>query len=1262
MNKLQKVLIFIVDSGLSMLNSLKLRLSKENKSESETEKTIEDLQFNLVPTPIQPGKENYQCVSDIEKKLKDKKIKNIALTGSFGSGKSSILETLQEEFKGYHYLKISLATFKIEHENLEDEKKNPEKKSGNIIPEKKTDFFESEERINRLLEYCILQQIIYHEKINKIPESRFRRIKHVTNLSSIKASGIIVSFLLSLAILFEPAFLNISSLHNLFSFISPYKSWIDYSCLAIVIYDIFYGIKNLYQISQNSKLNKINLKEGVIEIDNQNNSSILNKHLDEIIYFFEATKYNVVIIEDLDRFETSNIFTKLREINFLINNSKAINRHVVFIYAIRDDIFKDNLRTKFFDYIVSVIPIINPTNAGDKLIQYLNARKVTGITDRQCKELGIFIDDLRLLKNIVNEFMQYKSKLNPNLSMYKLLAIIIYKNYYPQDFVDLHNMKGLVYTAFQNKTKYAQKSIENVNERIKILEDEIQNIEKQKYTSLSELRTFYILKYLKYLPNMVCFAAGKLDFSFEDLQKEDNFNKLISGEINNLKYLQSNTYNYSAISPNFKAIEKEVDEYNSYAERVELWNKKENNEIILLKRNIQTFINLKFEIQSYPLKDILSNENNLISTLYTDLSENKLLVFLLQSGYIDDNYNDYISFFHPGSITNSDNDFLINLKIGKSSGFSYSLNKIELLLNEIPIGLFKKSIILNISLLDHLLGKEQIIDPKIFHIIKLIKKKDKVAFDFSFEYLNKGKQSQLFIKILANQWEELWTSIEESEYISPENKEYYLYRILKEANIDDLSKQNINDKLSSHLNNNYSLLATWQENIGLERLIEILEKLKLSFGKLSMASEPNGLLQYTVSVNRYGINIDNIKIILLHDSQSSLLINSFKTASYTAILESGNESLIEYVQTNLEYCIENIFSLSGNSIYESELALIDISGAFEISKEIRKGYLSKQKNKIVDIKSINNEYWEKDEIPSNWDLGLESNIVQSTWENVLTYYKTHEYSVTLIEFLSKESNFSDLGKTSLLSLQEEDDEYISKISESILTTDKFTQDCFENLRNGLDIKFVAVDFSSLSKDKVSVLIKTEVLILNEFNLEALRTKYSGYQCNLIIQYKQEYLKSINNFILLTGELLYLLDSDSFTLKEKFKIIKTLTPQILNKNAQLSTKICQILNNHISSNDIDYDLFKDIIHYCSDNDLKISLVTEYLTKYNFDIKTTTDLLSLLPADYYALTLKLKRPKFKNNNVNRTLLEFLKSKNYIHKCDIDGNKIKVTSRTK
>ena len=182
----------------------------------------------------------------------------------------------------------------------------------------------------------------------------------------------------------------------------------DLAASAWLLFVLYVIARYVFKSYSNSKLNKLNLKEGEIEVIEDN--SIFNKHLDEILYFFQVTDYNVVIIEDLDRFGTPSIFLKLRELNQLINESKIVGRHITFIYAIKDDIFKDEERTKFFDFITTVIPVINPSNSKDKLKSALEVKGCgnDGISDEDLSEMAFFIQDMRILTNIVNEYKQYR--------------------------------------------------------------------------------------------------------------------------------------------------------------------------------------------------------------------------------------------------------------------------------------------------------------------------------------------------------------------------------------------------------------------------------------------------------------------------------------------------------------------------------------------------------------------------------------------------------------------------------------------------------------------------------------------------------------------------------------------------------------------------------------------------------------------------------------------------------------------------------------
>lgn len=84
--------------------------------------------------------------------------------------------------------------------------------------------------------------------------------------------------------------------------------------------------------------------------------------------------------------------------------SKEIGRHIVFIYAVKDDVFKVRKRAKFFDYISTVIPFINPSNSKDKLKEELRIRGYEDIPDDDLEEIAFFINDMRLLRNIANEY------------------------------------------------------------------------------------------------------------------------------------------------------------------------------------------------------------------------------------------------------------------------------------------------------------------------------------------------------------------------------------------------------------------------------------------------------------------------------------------------------------------------------------------------------------------------------------------------------------------------------------------------------------------------------------------------------------------------------------------------------------------------------------------------------------------------------------------------------------------------------------------
>ena len=531
----------------------------------------DDKQVSLTPALLnrdsESDKKQYRSVLNLARKLEEKDILNIALTGPYGSGKSSILRSLKKDYPKYKYLSISLATLK----SPLDDKKN------------EIDI----DTMNNRIEYSILQQLIYKEKQETLYNSRLKRIYHKSHWAQYALSIAIILYTIALIIVFEPSFLKVDWICNRLN--NPVlNKWSDIFALSYIFVATIIFVQKTVKSLSNSKLNKLNLKNGEIELkENKEDTSVFNKHMDEIVYFFEVTDYNVVIIEDLDRFDNTDIFLKLREVNQLLNQSNSVGRKVTFIYAVKDDMFFDEERTKFFDYITTVIPIINSSNSADKLKEELEIKGYSDLNVEVIDSLAFFIDDMRLLKNIVNEYAQYREKLDEKLDQNKLLAMIVYKNYHPKDFADLHKGKGVLYDCLHKKSELLVERNRQIDERINGITKKLQSLEATHAIQEKELRLIYIEGYRRKLSkqnenNAFLFFVENNFIPLEDIaENETLFNSFISQSsfrYQCFKRHQTNTYygvryyydtSEDSCNIQFSQIEKIVNSDFTYHERLE---------------------------------------------------------------------------------------------------------------------------------------------------------------------------------------------------------------------------------------------------------------------------------------------------------------------------------------------------------------------------------------------------------------------------------------------------------------------------------------------------------------------------------------------------------------------------------------------------------------------------------------------------------------------------------------------------------------------
>ena len=591
-----------------------------------------DKLFPLTPKDNIEDKHKYK--EYLDQALKKNDVSNIALSGNYGSGKSSILATYfkNNEYSD-KYLQISLANFR-----KKDEVKLP------LNPD------DSEDSVLKNIEKNIINQILYQISSTKIPLTSFR-IKREMN---VKYKLLICSEFVLILSLFLPV--NIFKDYDFTSF--------KYLLLSVFIF------WNLWSMLKFLPIKKINFKFQNIETEIQNqNDELFEKYADEIMYLLEKSDKEILIIEDLDRFEQLNIFEKLRELNTKINNklkNDNKNKKFVFIYAIKDNLFEENKdRTKFFDLIIPVIPYLSANNSYGQMKNELF--KDYSIDDNLLYILSFFIDDMRLLTNIRNEFIVYKNEIELSDNKYdeKLLSIIVYKNLFHKDFEKLKFRNGTLYEIITSVQKYKFE----LNDRINSLKNDLNEfyIERKKQIAKTE-EDFFIL-WMK--------DNQYRDYGMRELK---NF---VQNPGTGFLYQGNNMYENTTYC--------ELKENEAYKQRLDLILLKETKEELDLKDKISDLEKRK----SGKLKDLLQED---------DIpDEYKVIYRLIKQGYIDENYEYYINYDRSEK---RDTEFINNIFYNNvQPSFDMKLNDCLKIYMILTMDDYNKEGILNVSLLDFLIKK-----------------------------------------------------------------------------------------------------------------------------------------------------------------------------------------------------------------------------------------------------------------------------------------------------------------------------------------------------------------------------------------------------------------------------------------------------------------------------------------------------------------------------------------------------------------------------
>ena len=944
---------------------------------------------SLTPIDNADGIEIYSKALDFA--LANKNIRNVAVTGIYGSGKSSFLRTYFITHK--RVLWVSLASFlggEIHSDRPTTCKGTTE---GKVSSEQ---VVTSQSKDDHLLEVSILQQIFYAAKQSELPFSRLRRTTGISWLRYVVVLIVIGALCVGLIGVLQPAWFNTffddslllaSLLHSL----REQRSVLFWRSLALLMSLVCYGVLKTWQFLKRNQLRRISGKGVEIELWQKGDESILNKHIDEILYFFESTRYRTIVFEDIDRFNGVDIFTKLREINLLLNEAKQIckrKKPIRFIYALREDLFGDRKdKVKFFDFIIPIVPIINASNSHDILTKFLielyveNGDKAVGeekakVFSDIVQDISPFLSDMRLVKNICNEFAIYKGEIPDCADAIRLFGMIIFKNFFPSEFAKLHWDEGILVDLIDFKKQWIHTERAKLRSAIEERKARILAIRNEEVSDLASLKLAYIGAFVKCVSSTETHVRhGYNRFSISEIAHDDAlFQLLKTNEI----------VPNSGYKPlNWKEIEKEVDSHHTYDERVELVKGKISGQISVLEKENENDLDSIVKLQNMSLSQVAKSWNEeTIHTAIQSLSKYndvdvRLLLTLIANGYIDDQYRFYISVFHGAYRSRRDYFFEMDAMQGKEADTDIELDKPTEVINNLPLRVFGTKTILNLSLFKELVEQK---GEKYQAVIKLLATEDWDCCNFLSRYLGEENtplppRKNIYGEIVSQnpQYVEHMLDLYWPDQ-SPRGTLYplvgfYLLRYLEDG--DGALNPSVKRFLEEDAKVRQVLGPAGLEDS--EAFTELINKAQIRFSTVDTIKINNeALCKIADDLCAYRLDEYNIVRVVGGEHQQAL-----QHANLSTIIECGNKVLCKYVQDNFESYVDDVYDKLEYPQQEKTEYVLAVLNKPNLSPNTKKRFLDKQVRSF-EIKNVHDI-----QVQDAMQLVLEGNYLSVSWENIV---------------------------------------------------------------------------------------------------------------------------------------------------------------------------------------------------------------------------------------------------------------------------------------
>jgi hypothetical protein len=805
---------------------------------------------------------------------------------------------------------------------------------------------------------------------------------------------------------------------------------------------------------------------------------------------------------------------------------------------LRDDIFISKDRTKFFDYIIPIVPVMDSSNSYEQFLKHLKGGSLFYKFDLSfLQSLSLYVDDMRILKNIYNEFVVYFNRLNTtDLDCNKMMAMIAYKNLFPRDFSDLQLAKGFIHELFAQKQRLIEETLSSTENRKKELCERIESIKKEALITQQELDDAYTAKN----------ASLKKDYYGNFTPESQKLKIQYDSELTKRKQAVQDI-----VDDNRLKLEAELSDINQDMALTRIKLLKE----LITRDNIDsaftvTHINEIGEVDEF--KEIKS------SNYFT------LLKFLIRNGFIDETYSDYMTYFYDDSISANDKTFLRRITDKRGAEYTYALREPKKVL-ESPILReveFEQEETLNFDLLECLLLNDN--HPKYVLYLKtlIFQVRKGKNFDFISKYYDTGKALKQFVERFNQQWPTLFSTALEQQLLPTNQLRQLSIETLYYSDDESIRAVNANGCLTKYISSASDYLAIGQPDV--EKLAEGFSLIGVSFVGIDYDTADKTLFDEVYRRCLYELNFENISLMLRTEYQIKTGYD-ITHRNYTLVQSQTDAPLAAYISDNMTAYIDIMLDNCEDSIADDEDIVISLLNNADVDSVAKERYINLLTTPITDITEVTDS--------AMWTAMLNSGIVTFSVSNFVNYFIKHEIDITLIDFINKEKAETDFSTTE----GNFGEDIARQLFYAVAICNEIDTAKYKEILNDLNYYFDNYESDGIADDKFEVLINEQILKMDADSLAFVREKYARYILSFIRRNLDDYLALQTIKIFRLNEVLKILtwniDDDK---KIKLLALTSANISIVGKNYSDS------VNSYIIANNLEVDdnpsLYKSYSQY------------------------------------------------------------------------------------